>query len=281
VSVASVEPVNNSPEGLPIKRLLTALVLLPLLLLLLFRGGEGGFALTAVIFSALGLHEFYRMYDPEGVQILPVIAGSLIPLAVRFGGLGIVPTILALIFLIMATVVLFTVRDVKQSTPRLFLFLSGWIYVPLLLSFLVRLRAMQNGEWWILLLLVAVMFSDSAAFYVGTALGRHKLYPAVSPNKSIEGSLAGVVGSVAGALLLNLTLFDALSPLHAAGGGLVAGIVGQVGDLFESLLKRSAGVKDSGTLFPGHGGVLDRLDSILFAAPVVYLYALFVQGGVP
>lgn len=271
-------PVNNFPEVVAIKRLLTALLFLPLLLLCLFWGGGAGFAILASLFSFLGLHEYYRMSEPQGGYLLPTILGASLPLAVFRWGLDTLPILLAVIFLVTATTILLDLRDIRQSGPRLFLSLSGWIYIPLLLSFLVRLRAMENGQWWILLLLVAVMFSDTAAFYVGTAIGKHKLYPAVSPNKSVEGSLAGIVGSLAGALLLALTLFPEISPLRAAGGGLLAGIAGQIGDLFESMLKRSAGVKDSGTLFPGHGGVLDRLDSILFAAPVIYLYVGLVTG---
>lgn len=281
MNAGSERPVNNSREVEEIKRLLTALVLLPLLIFVLFAGGEILFASLAVLLSALGLDEYYRMVDPDAgaSRAVPVLLGSLIPAFASGAGLDAVIVYAALAFLVTAAVMLFTFGEIRPTAPRIALFVSGWVYLPVLLSFLVVLRSMPEGKWWILILLGAVMFSDSAAFYVGTAIGRHKLYPSVSPNKSVEGSLAGVVGSVAGALILQTLLIDSIPPLHAAGAGFAAGIAGQVGDLFESMLKRSAGVKDSGSIFPGHGGVLDRLDSILFASPIVYLYAVAATGG--
>lgn len=281
MNAGSGKRANNFREVEDIKRLLTAVVLLPFLIVVLFFGGELLFALLAVLLSALGLDEYYRMVEPDSgaARAVPVLLGGVIPLFAAWGGFDTVIVHLALAFLLTAAVMLFTFGDIRRTAPRMALFVSGWVYLPLLLSFLVQLRSIPGGEWWILILLGAVMFSDSAAFYVGTAIGRHKLYPSVSPNKSVEGALAGVVGSVAGALLLQTLLIDSIPPLHAAGAGFFAGIAGQVGDLFESMLKRSAGVKDSGSLFPGHGGVLDRLDSILFAAPIVYLYAVAATGG--
>jgi phosphatidate cytidylyltransferase len=126
--------------------------------------------------------------------------------------------------------------------------------------------------------MLIVMTNDTAAYYVGSAIGKHRLYEAVSPKKSIEGALGGLVGSLGGTLLAKFTFFATLGFADALITALVIGTIGQVGDLFESLLKRSFGVKDSGTLFPGHGGVLDRMDSIIFAAPVTYYYAVYLFG---
>jgi phosphatidate cytidylyltransferase len=117
------------------------------------------------------------------------------------------------------------------------------------------------------------MCGDSAAYYLGSLFGKRKLYPAVSPNKSIEGALGGLAGSLVGSLLFRQLFFPELGLLLCLGAALIVGAVGQTGDLFESLLKRSCGVKDSGTIIPGHGGVLDRLDSILFAAPVIWFFS--------
>jgi phosphatidate cytidylyltransferase len=122
------------------------------------------------------------------------------------------------------------------------------------------------------------MTNDTAAYYTGGAFGRHRLYPLVSPKKSIEGALGGLGGSIIGTLLARFTFFPQLTLTDCLVTGIVIGILGQAGDLFESLLKRSFGVKDSGTIFPGHGGVLDRLDSIIFAAPAAYYYAVYVFG---
>jgi phosphatidate cytidylyltransferase len=134
---------------------------------------------------------------------------------------------------------------------------------------------LPHGVSWLFLIMVIVMSGDSAAFYVGSALGRTKLYPAVSPKKSVEGSLGGLAGSLVGAFVCRALFFHELTPVDCIASALLLGVVGQLGDLFESLLKRSCGVKDSGVIFPGHGGVLDRLDSILFAAPVAFYYAYF------
>ena len=120
------------------------------------------------------------------------------------------------------------------------------------------------------------MTGDSAAYYVGSSWGKRKLYPEVSPKKSIEGALGGLAGSLAGAVVFKLLWFPDLPLIHCLVVALFAAVLAQLGDLFESLLKRSFGVKDSGMIIPGHGGILDRLDSILFAAPVLYYYLRYV-----
>jgi phosphatidate cytidylyltransferase len=150
------------------------------------------------------------------------------------------------------------------------------MYVPLLLSHAVLLRDLPAGRDWIFLVLFVVMASDTLAYFIGRAFGRHRLYEAVSPKKTIEGSLGGLAGGVLGAMICKLWFFSELSILDVLLIGLGVGAFSQLGDLVESLLKRSFGVKDSGKLIPGHGGLLDRLDSLLFAFPVTYYYAVWV-----
>ena len=174
---------------------------------------------------------------------------------------------------------LFSINDLKASAPEFALTVSGLLYVPLLLGHLILIRELPHGIQWIFLLLVLVMSGDTGAFYVGSSLGRHKLYPLVSPNKSIEGAVGGLAGSLVGAFIFRFTFFPELTVIDCVATALVIGPLGQMGDLFESLLKRSFGVKDSGTIIPGHGGMLDRLDSILFAAPALYYYARYVGAG--
>jgi phosphatidate cytidylyltransferase len=144
------------------------------------------------------------------------------------------------------------------------------------LTHLALLREVTYGVQWIFLLLIIVMSGDTAAYYAGRTLGKRKLYPKVSPNKTIEGSLGGLVGSLAGVFIARVTFFPQLSVADSIVLPLLLGMLGQLGDLFESMLKRSFGVKDSGTIVPGHGGILDRLDSILFAAPAAFLYVHYV-----
>jgi phosphatidate cytidylyltransferase len=141
------------------------------------------------------------------------------------------------------------------------------------------MRKFPSGQLWILFTLVAVFSGDTTAFYVGRAFGRKKLAPAISPGKTVEGGYGAVAGSAAGALLFKGLFFSQVPFLHALILGLGVGLFGQLGDLWESVLKRSAQVKDSGTLIPGHGGLLDRIDSVLFAAPFVYYYAWIMGLG--
>lgn len=175
--------------------------------------------------------------------------------------------------------VLFSFGDVKSAASEAALLFFGLLYIPFLLGYLVLLRSLPQGVGWIMVMLLIVMSGDSAAYFIGCSFGKHKLYPAVSPNKSVEGALAGLGGSVAGALLGSYLFLEGVSALAVIFAALLIGALGQVGDLFESLLKRSFGVKDSGAIIPGHGGILDRLDSILYAAPAAYYYALFIAGG--
>jgi phosphatidate cytidylyltransferase len=155
----------------------------------------------------------------------------------------------------------------------------AFLYIPFLLMHLVLLRQTPFGVKWLFLIMLIVMTNDSAAYYTGCSFGKHRLYLLVSPKKSIEGAVGGLVGSLFGALLAKFIFFPQLTFGDAVLTAIVIGVVGQTGDLFESLLKRSFGVKDSGTLIPGHGGLLDRMDSILFAAPITYYYVLFFFRG--
>lgn len=155
--------------------------------------------------------------------------------------------------------------------------LFGFIYISVPLAHLAMLRTQPHGKQWVLLVLMVVMLNDTCAYFTGTFFGRRKLYPSVSPKKSIEGAIGGLVGSVLAAGLAHLTFAPWTPLLQLLLLGLVVGVVAELGDLFESLLKRSFGVKDSGTLIPGHGGILDRLDSLMFAFPLTYYFTLIFQ----
>jgi phosphatidate cytidylyltransferase len=151
-----------------------------------------------------------------------------------------------------------------------------FIAVPLTLLGVLRETHPDTGAGLVLLSLGLAWLGDTAAYFAGRFLGRHKLYEAVSPKKTVEGALGGLLGSVAWALIGSAVfLRGALPAAHAVPLALVAGALGQAGDLGESLLKRSTGIKDSGAILPGHGGILDRLDALLLTTVVVYLYALW------
>jgi phosphatidate cytidylyltransferase len=231
--------------------------------------------------AAWALHEYYAMVLAGRRLVEKAVAliagvGLMVPLVlghypVFIGGLTLLVFFFACLFLLRH-------GTIERVTGELALLLFGFLYISLPLAHLALLRDLAHGTRWVLLVLFMVMLNDSCAYFSGTYWGRKKLYPSVSPKKSVEGAIGGLVGSVLAAGLAHVTFmpWSGLVPLLLL--GLVAGVVAELGDLFESLLKRSFGVKDSGTLIPGHGGILDRLDSLLFAFPLTYYFALWFQG---
>lgn len=183
------------------------------------------------------------------------------------------------LFLAFAMLFLFRIRDITAAAREIAYAVLGFLYIPFLLMHLVMLHRTTYGWQWLLVLMLIVMTNDSAAYYTGSAFGKHRLYPLVSPKKSIEGALGGLGGSICGTLLAKFIFFPQLPLADALITAVVIGILGQTGDLFESLLKRSFGVKDSGSIIPGHGGALDRMDSIIFAAPAMYYYVIYFFKG--
>jgi phosphatidate cytidylyltransferase len=217
--------------------------------------------------------------ERRGERPLAALAGAaliFIPLA---GNDRLLLPAVGLLFISFSLLFLFRVRTIQAAAREVAFALLAFMYIPFLLMHLVLLRQTSFGIQWLFVVMLIVMTNDSAAYYTGSAFGKHRLYPLVSPRKSIEGAIGGLVGSLCGTLLAKFTFFPQLTFTDAVVTALVIGMVGQAGDLFESLLKRSFDVKDSGTIIPGHGGVLDRLDSILFAAPITYYYVLFFFRG--
>jgi phosphatidate cytidylyltransferase len=253
-------------------------VLLPLVILFTLKSSPFQFALLVFVLALLGLDEFYRMALParrgEGRTAALLGAAALLLVLSPYPILPLLS--LTALVLVFSLISLFRLKEIGAAAADSALLLMGFLYVPLLLAHLVLIRSLPHGISWLFLIMVIVMSGDSAAYYVGSTLGRTKLYPRVSPKKSVEGSLGGLAGSVLGAFIARATFFPELSPLDCVATALLLGVLGQLGDLFESLIKRSCGVKDSGVIFPGHGGVLDRLDSILFAGPAAFYYAYFL-----
>jgi phosphatidate cytidylyltransferase len=254
-------------------------VALPLLFAAFFLGPTWlGVGIVALALLA-GLVEFFALLRARGLR--PMRRTGLVLAAAMFvdvslpGWHGIPVWPLAALMLL--TVTLLPGRALEESVPAAGMTLLGAVYLGALGGTVAALHLLPpagSGAWRILLLLGIVMAADTCAFFVGHAVGRHRLAPALSPGKTVEGAIGGLAGGVAGALTVRQLGLPALPlPLVDAAvlGAVVAGL-GVVGDLDESLLKRWAGVKDSGTLFPGHGGALDRLDSLLFGAPVLYYY---------
>jgi phosphatidate cytidylyltransferase len=152
----------------------------------------------------------------------------------------------------------------------------GVVYIPLSLSLLITIRHQPEGMTWIFFLLAIIFAGDISAYYVGSYLGRHKLSPAISPGKTVEGAIGGLAANLLIGATGKYIFFSGLAWVPALIFFAAAGIAGQTGDLFESEMKRSSKIKDSGGLLPGHGGFLDRIDALLFASPVAYFFIMFI-----
>jgi len=239
------------------------------------------FACLLAVFVFIGIHEFYGMALPDrNVEAWPAaICGTTLIFIPFLGDLHHALAGVVLLFLAFALLFLFRIREVADAAREIAYAMLAFLYIPFLLMHLVMLRQTAYGVQWLLVLMLIVMTNDSAAYYTGSAFGKRRLYPLVSPKKSIEGSLGGLAGSIGGTMIAKFGFFHQMGFRDAIVTAVVIGILGQAGDLFESLLKRSFGVKDSGTIIPGHGGVLDRLDSIIFAAPALYFYVIFFFKG--
>jgi len=259
-------------------RLFTAAVLAPGLWLLIKKAPPVVFDLVAVGIVVIASWECYRMLESGGSRPLKWFGlASVLALTWSFAetwphfdtaaplaALGAGALVLAMWRRPTPKEMLASARD--TAVPVLFIGLG--------LSYLVGLRGLpgEDGKDLLLLLFACVICSDTAAYYVGRKLGRHRMAPSVSPKKTWEGAAAGLAGSVGGALLAHFWFYQRLSMSHALALGLALGVAGMLGDLAASILKRASGVKDSSALLPGHGGVLDRTDSLLFAGPFLYYY---------
>ncbi|PIU86613.1 MAG: phosphatidate cytidylyltransferase [Deltaproteobacteria bacterium CG_4_9_14_3_um_filter_44_9] len=260
-----------------LKRWLTALFLIPLLILVVGYGSQQVFFGVLLVTIILATHEFYALVLPGAhrkEKILGILLGSLLAYGIYGGDDHFILGFSAFIIVFLLIFFLVNVEDLSSVVPSLGKLLIGIFYIGLLFPHLTLIRGLPLGKQWVFFTLAVTFMGDTASYYGGSYLGRHKLYPRISPGKTIEGSLWGFAGNIGGALIFRECFLDQLEIYHCLILAVGLGIMGQVGDLCESMIKRSAGVKDSGSLLPGHGGVLDRIDSILFSAPFLYYYAI-------
>jgi len=267
-------------KGMHLQRILSAGLLLPPLILLIILGTPFHFFLLISVVMTLGLYEFYAMAQATGLKVLKVlgIVGGLgLHMAVAIRGEWQEAVVLGSV-VILALIVLLFAEDPKEALERAAVTIFGVLYVAGLLSFASHLRAMPGGRGYILYVMLVAWIGDTGALYVGSFFGRRKLSPAISPNKTLEGLLGGVAASLGASLVARGWIVKDLGFAESLGLGFALGLLGQAGDLAESMLKRSMGVKDSGALIPGHGGLLDVIDSLLFACPALYLYLTLARG---
>ena len=266
------------------KKVWTAIIIIPPVVLLIALGPPVVFTLMVVIATFFGLREFYNLALPHSKKIERLIGislGIILSLIITYGDAKVVSPFVVLLLLILSLLFMATSKNLSSTISNIGITFFGIFYVGFLLSHVSLIRNMEDGRLWALFLMVTVWAGDIFALFSGSLFGKHKLYPKISPNKTYEGLAGAIVGSIIVALAFTLLFTPgfAKGPCILLAFGM--GILGQIGDFTESMLKRSAQVKDSGSLIPGHGGMLDRLDSFLFSAPFLHYSLLYLLKETP
>jgi phosphatidate cytidylyltransferase len=255
-------------------RLLTAIVGIPLLILLVGWGPTWVFMSVLVVLIIEALREYFSMVFPGRIreQLCGILFGLSLCAVLLMGEGSERQTGLSLLLVVCFSVYLFMAGGLQERLNRLAWTLFGGVYLGYLLPHWMLLFHMPNGRAWVFFVLLVIMLGDTMAYLVGIRFGTKKLAPEISPGKTVEGSLGYIAGSVAGGYLGAQFLITERAMLEVLILSLVLSMLGQIGDLFESLIKRVFTVKDSGTILPGHGGLLDRLDSLIFPAVFTTTY---------
>ncbi len=266
-------------------RVATALVAVPLILLLLYRGPAWGFYLLALPASLIGASEFFAMTHAKDriSQAIGVLLTASVSASLYFFSHTdprVTMTVIAVVAVVGPLVTLIRLGNIDSAALRATAMGIGpmFIGVPLTLLAIFR-RDVSNGDGpsYVVMTLMFAWFSDTGGYFAGRFFGKHKLYEAVSPKKTVEGAFGGLAGSALGATIAHFWFLPSIPLSHALPLAIVAGAFGQAGDLGESLIKRSVGVKDSGQIVPGHGGILDRVDALLLSSTIVYLYTIWIR----
>lgn len=257
------------------KRVLTGAIVIPALCSLIAYGPEPTLFIMVLIAVALGLYEFYTLVLPDNKRherVIGVVLGIALSCLIYFGHVGLLHASLGFSIIFLSILYMLKSRDLTLAVSKIALTLFGILYIGLLLSYVTLIDKSAPGKQWVFFLVSIIWAADIGGFFVGSYVGRHKLYPKVSPKKTIEGLGGGIIGAIVAALLYRKLFFPVLGVSDCLVLGTSLALFGQMGDFTESMIKRSAHVKDSSDLIPGHGGVLDRLDSFLFSAPFLYYY---------
>ncbi|WP_054738677.1 phosphatidate cytidylyltransferase [Cellulosilyticum ruminicola] len=256
-------------------RILTAVIGLPIVVGLILLGNPI-LQLTMLGISLIGIFEFYRVVEETHKPMKYIGYGATI---IYFLGLDLIQNYfdIFLSLLVLATLLIMIICYPKYEIVDVALTIMGVLYIPILFAFIVLIRKTQYGNFWIWLIFLSSWGSDTFAYFTGRALGKHKLAPVLSPKKTIEGSIGGMIGAGVLGFIYTIIythyryniLVDYMALVVSA--VVIAALISQFGDLAASAIKRKYSKKDFGNLLPGHGGILDRFDSILFVAPMIYL----------
>jgi phosphatidate cytidylyltransferase len=265
--------------GLTKKKIWTGVLVAPPLVALIALGPPLILSLMVFLATLLGLREFYCLTLPQSnsvVRMTGVGLGLFLSVAISYGNPQIAYPFFVFLLLVLFLVFMGTSENLLLSTSGVGIMFLGMFYIGFLLSHVSLLRQLADGTLWVLFLVVTIWAGDVFAFLCGSLFGRHKLYPKISPNKTYEGLVGAIFGSSLVAFIFASLFLPRLEKGFSLLLGVSMGILGQFGDFTESMLKRSARVKDSGSFIPGHGGMLDRLDSFLFSAPFLYYSLLYL-----
>lgn len=249
-------------------------MLIPAVISFIYFSSPLVFLVLAIAVVLMGNHEYFSMVSRIGVKGYPFLAAvlsSALTLCFYFNG-HYLPELCAVAVIATFMFWFFTDKDVQTSINQIAYTLLGVFYVAGLLGFFVLLRNLEGGQYLIFFVFIVIWMGDTAAYYGGRRFGKTPLAPHISPNKTVEGAIAGLGGSLLGGIAAKFWFLGHIPLIHCLIVTIICGIIGQFGDLAESVLKRNTGTKDSGALIPGHGGILDRLDSLMFACPAFYIY---------
>ncbi len=266
------------------RKVWAGLVLVPPILLVIALLPSSALYLLVLLATFLALREYYNLVLPYPKSIERAVGiglGLILSFIISFGDMREISPFLVILLLVLAILFMATSQDLSSTTSKMGLVLFGILFIGFLLAYVSLIRNRPNGRLWVLFLVVTVWAGDIFALLSGSLLGRHKLYPKISPNKTFEGLAGGIVGSIVVALAFSWLFIPNLKMGSCTLLAVGLAILGQFGDFTESMVKRSAQVKDSGTLIPGHGGMLDRLDSFLFSAPFLHYALLYLLKEAP
>ena len=264
-------------------RIITAVVGVPLVIVAIWFG-DPWFSFLISAAALAGSYEFYRLYEFDRREPL-LYVGLLFALALvlsphyHYRSPDVLPLVVTATVLV--SMIWMLGRSSREKAFRNWAWaIAGAFYVGWMLSYWLNLRGLEDGRNWVYLAMLTTFANDTGAYFLGTSLGKHRLAPAISPSKTWEGVIGGLICATLGATAIAAVL-NAISPFafeywQIVVLGFLVGLIAQLGDLVESLLKRNMGVKESGSVLPGHGGVLDRFDSLIFVGAVVYYYVIWV-----
>lgn len=270
--------VHKAAARFDARRVYTVLIVAPLLYVAICYLPPMVFTGIAAVAGALCLSELYRLCLQPSAQPLTMGIGIVGCIALIIGPHFpnmVQPTLLAALVATLS-IPLLVKMPLQQSLKEGAITMTGLLYIGLTLSYLVMIRLLPQGEWFLLFLLLVTWAADTGAYYVGTLCGQHALAPRISPKKTIEGLVGGLLGATIFAYIAHLWFLSEFSGIDCLVIAVLLTLAGLWGDLAESAIKRSVGAKDSGGLLPGHGGMLDRLDSLLFTAPAFYYYVTVI-----